>query len=80
MSRTNPKDVYNHLHVPDKQKDLDGLRDDLRKVEADQQALAEIKAQFAGLVPDFKLLSENLGLFADTWNAVRCIAFQKLSC
>ena len=43
----------------------------MKQVEADQKALGEIKAQFAGLVPEFKILSENLGLFADTWNAVR---------
>ncbi|KAF8801916.1 hypothetical protein BYT27DRAFT_7197625 [Phlegmacium glaucopus] len=52
-----------------KQRELDGKKIELQNVEALQTALGEIKAQFAGLVPDFLLLSENLGLFADTWNS-----------
>ncbi|KAF8813174.1 hypothetical protein BYT27DRAFT_7335191 [Phlegmacium glaucopus] len=52
-----------------KQQELDATRAALQQVEALQTALGEIKAQFDGLIPDFKLLSENLGLFADTWNS-----------
>ncbi|KAF8801908.1 hypothetical protein BYT27DRAFT_7197611 [Phlegmacium glaucopus] len=52
-----------------KQRELDGKTFELRNVEALQSSLGEIKAQFDGLVPDFLLLSENLGLFADTWNS-----------
>ncbi|KAF8813173.1 hypothetical protein BYT27DRAFT_7181670, partial [Phlegmacium glaucopus] len=52
-----------------KQRELDGKKIELQNVEALQTSLGEIKTQFAGLVPDFLLLSENLGLFADTWNS-----------
>ena len=68
------------MHELDKQKELDGLRAQLRQVEADQAALAEIRAQFAGLLPEFEVLSENLGLFADTWNEVRYPNYSSLSC
>jgi len=73
------QDACKHLHDLDKQEELDSKRNALKQVKKDQAALAEMKAQFAGLVLDFELLSENLGLFADTWNAVRCIVLQTSS-
>jgi len=63
--------VLADLAIPraNKQDEFDGKRNDLKLVEAEQTPLGVVKAQLSGLIPDFKLLSENLGLFADTWNA-----------
>ena len=37
--------------------------------------LNRIKAELAGLVPEFEILSASLGIFADIWNQVRSRVF-----
>ena len=69
------KDVNELAHPQDQR-----LREQLKQVQVDQDALAKIRAEFTALVPEFEILNENLGFFADTWNAVSCIALADISC
>ena len=61
-----------HLHELDSLQTLDGIRAQMRQIEPIQTALARIKVEVAGLVPEFEILSSDLGVFADIWNEVRC--------
>lgn len=47
----------------------------MTQIESNQSALARIKVELAGLVPELEILNSDLGVFADMWNEVRYGSF-----